>query len=864
MKKRIVASPRSTLCLSAGLIFLPVSGLTQPAASGWSCHVGPDNAWICDTASGTPPLSPPVNPAASPALIAPAPKIAVPATAVSTPNPPSTPKALPAAIAATANADSWDYVSLEHVKLDPDAQPEGACCAPQQHCRGYYREPASDWQDANLKPTGLPMRANAAESEWEGNTVKLDGAIIVTQGDTKLTAASGELDRAANIAKLHGDVTLRQPGSRITGTEAEFNTQTSNGTIHNAHILDYRTGARGTAQTLRRKGDELVVLEKATYTTCPPDGEDWRLSADHIRLNRETGRGVASHTVLRVADIPVFYSPYFDFPIDKRRQSGFLWPTIVSTSSGLDVSVPYYLNLAPNYDATLTPRVVTDRGTMLEAEARILSSSSNWLLSGTDMPDDRRTGQSRWLGGIQESGALNSNWSTSIDYTKVSDVDYFHDLGTTSLSLRRATNLPQQAALFFHYSDWYAQAQVQQFQTIDPFVANAYSKLPQLTFGRNAGAENFTLDYSVLAEVTRFDHKDSIGNGGTFVTGDRYYAEPGVTFPMRWPAGYIQPEVRLRHVNYNLDEAVPGGSGNAQPSASQFQGIVDSGLYFDRDTEFSGTAYHQTLEPRLYYLYSPYTGQGDQPNFDSSPLTFNYQQLFQPRRFTGHDRLEDFDQASLGVTSRFIENASGRESFSASLGQIFYFSDRQITTTTTTTGASQTVQTQPNSAVAGQLTWEPSDPLWASANVLWDTDNSRIEQSNAYIHYDAAHGALYNFGYRHSRVDPLLSTLSEGIDQVDFSTVQPLSQNWRLLGRFNYELNQHSAIENLAGIEYEDCCWAVRLIYQKAIIGERLNNQNVVEPRRDEIIMLEFQLKGLGSMGQQTEQQLKESIWGFR
>jgi LPS-assembly protein len=693
----------------------------------------------------------------------------------------------------------------------------------------------------------------------------MDGAIVVTQGSTKLTADGGELDRSTNIAKLHGDVVLRQPGIRLTGNEAELNTQTSDGTMHEASFLDYAQGIRVTADKLKRDGENVVELEHAHYTTCPPDREDWYLNARRVRLDRESGRGVSQHTVLRVGKVPVFYSPYLDFPIDDRRKSGFLWPTIASSSAGLDVSTPYYLNLAPNYDATVVPRFITDRGTMLEVEGRYLNERSSWVVTGAQLPNDRRENDDdRWLAAVKESGTLNSYFSTAIDFTKVSDDDYFRDLGLASLKLRRTTSLTQEADLFYRNSDWYGQVQVQQFQTIDRFVADSYRKLPQVTFGRDASFENFKLDYSVLTEATRFDHRESIDNGGTFVTGDRYYAEPGLVFPMRWPAGYIQPEVRLRAVSYQLDQPVPGGSGDNAPSATQVQGIVDTGLYFDRDTEFGGTAYHQTLEPRMYYLYSPYKGQGDQPNFDSSPLTFNYQQLFQPRRFTGHDRLEDFDQLSVGMTTRFIEDASGRESFSASLGQIFYFSDRQITTTATGTAGAQTVQTDPNSAIAGQMTWEPSDSIWSSANLLWDTDESRVDQGNAYIHYDAAHGALYNLGYRYSAEDPLRSTLADGLNQIDASAILPVTERWRLFTRFNYELDDHSPIETMAGVEYGDCCWTVRLVYQKAIDGERYDDLNRLEAKQEEVIMLEFQLKGLGSMGQKTEQTLKESIWGFR
>jgi LPS-assembly protein len=737
----------------------------------------------------------------------------------------------------------------------------GACCKPNGACDGIYVEPARDWEDAEKSPKNLPARATAAHSELEGDLVKMEGGAIVTQGNMKLSADRADMKRSTNEVNLYGNVVLQQPRMKIAGTAADMTTTNSLGHVQDARLLDYNTGMRVTASKLTRRKENLIELDEATYTRCPPDNEDWKLTSKHIRLNRETGRGEAGHTVVRVADVPVFYSPYMNFPIDDRRQSGFLWPMIGSSSSGIDAALPYYLNLGPNYDATLTPRLITDRGTMTEVEGRYLNRFSNWVVSGAELQNDQKSGGDRWLYGVQESGNLNSYFSTLIDYTRVSDNNYFHDFSINSLNIKRQTSLNQQASFNLNYYNWFGSLQVQQYQTIDDLVAEPYRKAPQLTFGRTPGGENFRLDYSVLSELTRFDHSDpnsTLKPGGPWITGDRVYLEPGISFPMRWSASFINPELRMRYVGYNLTrpDAQPG---ETHPQTAVPEAILDSGLFFDRDVTFGDSGYLQTLEPRLYYLYSPYQKQIDQPLFDTSPLTFDYQQLFQPRRLVGHDRLEDFNQLATGVTSRLVENESGRELGHASVGQIFYFADRRVNASMV-----ESTERQANSAIAGQLALQPVDSLWVNSNILWDQSNNLIEQGNLYAHYEAGNGGIYNLGYRYNQADPTVSTLANGLRQADASAAIPLTQRWRVLARVNYDLDLHTSLENMVGVEYEDCCWVTRVVYQRALFGDELGTLGQPITQRQETILVEFQLKGLGGLGRKVNTLLQESIWGYR
>jgi LPS-assembly protein len=700
----------------------------------------------------------------------------------------------------------------------------------------------------------VPVRADAANSEWVGDLVKMDGGVTVTQGNLKLTADRAELDRTTNKARLYGDVILHQPGTKITGSAADVTTTNSFGNVVDATMLEYESGTRVTATKLTRRKESVIELDQATYTRCPPDKEDWTLSSNRVRLNRETGRGESSHTVIRVGDVPVFYTPYMNFPIDDRRQSGFLWPSIATTDGGLDITVPYYLNIAPNVDATIAPRPITDRGTMFEGELRYMNRFSTWQFNGSQLNNDDQTGEDRWLMAGKQTGQLNSYISTSIDYNRVS---------VSSLNIKRQISLNQSGAINLNYENWFSSLVVQQYQTIDPLINEPYRQKPRFTLGRRATGKNFELDYSLLTEFTAFDHDDreELTRGGPWVTGNRLYIEPGIRFPMRWTSSYFDPELRLRSVMYKLDQ--PDAFADTRKddyTTTVPQVILDGGVFFDRDMQIGDDSFLQTLEPRLYYLYSPYEKQNEQPLFDTSALTFDYHQLFQPRRFIGYDRLEDFNQASTGVTSRIIEDRTGRELGHASIGQIFYFEDRRVNTLSGVDAEDD----QANSAVAAQLALQPVDSLWATTNVLWDADANDIQQGNMYIHYEPKDRAIFNVGYRYNQSNPEISTLSNGIRQADASVAWPINNQWRLFLRLNYDLDLNSSLEDLVGIEYEDCCWLTRIVYQRAVFGDEVDDLGRTVSQRDSAILFEFQLKGLGGLGRRVETLLEESIWGYK
>ena len=555
----------------------------------------------------------------------------------------------------------------------------------------------------------------------------------------------------------------------------------------------------------------------------------------------------------------MFYAPSISFPIDDRRKSGFLWPEVGSVSDGgFDIATPYYLNLADNYDATVVPRYIGDRGAMAEAEIRYLGKQTGfWTVGGNYLANDHLYQEdypsengNRWLSRVEQDGLVKSRWSTHIDYTRVSDKDYFRDLGTTSLEVRRQTHLRQIGEVNYLGNEWLMQLRLQQFQTIARDLNNEYKKLPQLNIKRRSNHSPFEPTYIFEAEYTNFDHELKI-------TGERLYGEAGIALPMRWAAGFLTPTFKYKQLNYNLDKSL-GLNIDSNPSEGATIFSLDGGLYFERSGSTSGRQYSQTLEPRIFYLYSGGKNQNTLPVFDTSELTFTYNQLFRESRFSGHDRIDSTNQLALGLTTRYIDNKSGREVLSASIGQIFYFEDREIRLNPITN-----VLNNSTSAIAAELNYQPSAKLRIASSLLWNTQDSKVDDGNLQISFEAANRSIYNLSYNFDRGN-LFGINRKDIEQLDVSGYFPLAKHWNLFFRARYGIETKEIIEDAIGFKYEDCCWSIRIMHARTI--DPLDNQFVIDVNtdRDHATYVEFQLKGLGAIGNRIGNMLEEIIWGYK
>lgn len=714
-------------------------------------------------------------------------------------------------------------------------------------CNGQYLRPAAQSLNTNEE---APLEASADSSSLEGDLVQLEGKVELRKGDLLLEANSAEYQRDAGDLALKGQVKAQNPEFLFRGDEAQVNINDRSVDIKNAQVLSYASGSRATAKRIHSSGQGSVELEQARYTQCPPDQETWSLQAGHIKLEQERGRGVARNTLLRIADVPVFYIPWMDFPIDDRRASGLLWPIISSSDGGADIALPIYLNLAENYDATLTPRLLNGHGTMLETEARYLDQYGYWVGSAAFLGSDDETGEDRWLMGLQQQGQIGDRWHTRIDYTRVSDIDYFQDLGVNSLAVKRSSYLRQQASTQYRSDNWLGQLNIERHQRLGN-VDRAYQKLPELRLDYRGKHHWQGIKPLLSLESSHFDHRDAIADGGSEITGLRHYAEVGLQLPYRKAGLFAVATVKQRSLRYNIDDATASGF-SKDPAANSALASLDLGAEFVRT--LSGgwmDGWQQTLEPRLYYLYAEEDQHSNAPVFDSYRRRLSYQQLFRENRYAGRDRLADAQQVSIGVSSRFIDT-NGEERASFSLGQIQHHDDREVIL------PGEAIATDNRSSFVAQASVAANDRLWFSGDYAWNEQRSRTEQGHFAAHWQNQDGHRVNLGYSR-REDNRFSI--EPLEQADVSASLALNKNWQMHTRWQYDLENKRDLEQLVAVEYETCCWSASLVYQQAL--EPTNSTSATSTERDEAIVLEFKLTGLGGTGNKVQSTLKDSIYGY-
>jgi len=718
-------------------------------------------------------------------------------------------------------------------------------------CAGAYVEPPIEAPAEDGAVIGT-IHASAAESELlqDPEIAKFSGDVTLRQDDRRLRADVATYYREEERVEIEGNVQYREPGLLARGESAEFNTAERTGRLRKARFVMHGEHVRGKADQVIKNADDSVDLEDGTYTQCDPTSNAWRLAASTIHLDRSTGQGTARNARFEVKEVPVMYTPYIRFPIDDRRMSGFLWPVFTNSSqNGFDLALPYYLNLAPNYDATLIPRYMDKRGPMAGGEFRYLNRWSSWSASGAYLPDDNVYEDDRWLTNLQHLGAPLPKLRTRIDYTEVSDEDYLKNLSTTGLQVKRSTHLAQTGEATYRVGDaWLLRARAHQFQVLDEALDEPYKMLPRIELSRGFTRGAYQPDYALTTEFTAFEHKDA-GR----ITGQRLYAEPQLGYPMEWTAGFVKPTVAYQYIGYNLDEGLNGTSDDS-PSVSAPRASLDAGYFLERDSGMFGGNFLQTLEPRVYYLWSDYDDHADIPNFDSSDLTFSFSQLFRNTRFSGHDRIADANQTSVSVTSRLIDNETGVELLSASIGQIYYHEDRRVTIS----NQPQDEESGSDSPVAAEIQFSPIRDLQFTGTTLWDTSRDRVEEGGLMMHWTPGSQAIVNLGYRYRRegtgfVAPGNDPYAD-IDQADFSTVLPVGTHWKLIARYQYDFDADDSLEELAGVEYASCCWAVRMVYQEGVDWDN---------GRDRGFYLQFLLRGLGGLGQNIDQLLRNSIFGY-
>ncbi|MFT5721567.1 MAG: LPS-assembly protein, partial [Motiliproteus sp.] len=706
-----------------------------------------------------------------------------------------------------------------------DWYPNPTGISPLSHCGGSYIQPAFDFKDSSLATNEQSVYVDADYSRTQNSkTTELSGDVYLRKGNRQARSQQARVDHLSETSEMNGLVQFREPGMLLLGERASVDMGTNEAVIEQAQFVVHNAHLRGTAEKINRSTNGDLIITQGAYTRCPPGDNSWSIQGSNLVLGQESGLGEVTHATLRINEIPVLYFPYLYFPIDGRRLSGLLPPSFSLTSdNGFDLAQPYYFNLAPNYDDTLTFRHAGERGEMLENQFRYLNDYGQFELGLAYLPNDNLShSEDRWILGVDHTGTLATNWSTRIDYTSVSDGNYFEDLGT-DLNLSEQSHLDQLAAISYRSSDFNFEALVQDYQTIDDSADVPYRKLPSLKVTGTPALDNDWLLVDYLSSLISFDRDPSDFSGNAQTTGTRFHLETTLMMPLDRPWGYIHPSLRLTHTQYALENT----SSDDKPSRILPLLSVDLGLVFDRAFDYEGKDYTQTLEPRLFYLDVPYQDQSELPEFDSAELTFGFNQLFRDNRFSGLDRIGDTRQTTAGLTTRLLDN-QGYERGNASIGQTYYFKDRNVRLS-----ASDPTLTESSSNIVAEGVWNITQTLWISADAEWDRDASTNEARNAKVAYRTDTDHILSFRYRFTR---------DELEQTDLTMIWPLSPQWSMLGRWQQDLRGKEALDLITGLEFENCCWQVRTVYRQWITDD-------ADTRKKEGLFLQFVLKGLGGSG---------------
>jgi len=721
--------------------------------------------------------------------------------------------------------------------------------------------------DVPAAVTGLPpadpadprieVFSGRAEVTIDEGAVFGDG-ITIRRGESLLRAPGARYDQATGEFALEGGLEFSDPQTSISGASASFDARRDALEVGDAEFQLFAVPARGSASRIGVDADREINLEDVTYTTCARGSSDWLLRADEIEIDRTKGVGTARDARLEFKGVPILWTPWISYPVTNERKSGFLLPGIGrSETRGFEVQIPYYWNIAPNFDATFTPRYMAQRGLELISEFRYLSSGHEGVVDAEYLPNDDGADEDRYLFGWNHTSHF-GDWRATVSGRTVSDTAYFEDLAS-AIAETSQTHLRRVVDVEYHDDIWSVLLRVQDFKTLDESLEDTekpYRIAPQLRTGAYV-ADFYGLDLRFDGELSVFERDASAESTAANLnpTGTRLHVSPSVSLPLDWRGLRLEPSFAYEHTAYSLKDPLPGQ--RSGPDRSTPIWSIDLGTVFERMSRDGGRL--QTLEPRVQYVHIPFREQDDLPVFDTIEPDFNLVQLYRRNRFLGHDRLGDTDQLNIGLTSRVVDSSDGRQVLSATIGQTRFFSDQLVTLPGGSPVANNSSDWLAELDLGFAKYWK------VDLGVQWDSDASRVERAQTRLQYRRDGRHVANFSYRYSRdnfVDPERST---GVKELDVSAAWPLSDRWSAVGRYNYSLLDREPIESFFGVEYENCCWGLRLVYRRYLARrpDTVGADPEATASADTAIALQLILKGLTNVGDPADRLLERGILGY-
>ena len=659
----------------------------------------------------------------------------------------------------------------------------------------------------------------------------LSGNVRIRMGQRLLAADAAEIDAEQRSVRLEGNVEYLDPTLHVRGQGGDF--AGGDGSFEGARFELPDRGVRGAARDVRLRDESVIDLEGVRYTACPPGNTDWLLRAGRISIDQDERMGTARDVRLDFKGVTILYAPWITFPVGDTRKSGLLFPAVeMGGKNGALLAVPYYWNIAPNYDATLVTRYYTERGLRLDPEFRYLTDRSEGIFNAQYLPDDLVRDDSRSYLNLQHVTHLQPTTRLRVDAGNVSDDNYFEDFGvgfegTSVIFLNR---------MFEARSDlehWSLTGRVQDYQTIDPELPpgeEPYSILPQVAASGRWRDLAPGLGATLQAEAVNFERD-------TGVNAVRLDVEPSLDWRTDVRGAYVAANASWRATGYSLSDNEPGTDDSPVRSLPLLS--LESGLALERQAGSHGDRV-QTLEPRAQYVYVPYRDQDDLPVFDTALPDLNLVQLFRANRYVGADRVGDANQLNLGVTSRLLDAAGSRQYLSATIGQAFYFEDPRVRL------PDEPVRDRSSSDLVAELELAAFKHWNARFGYQWNPDESLSEKSDVYLQYRPASDRVVNAGYRFRR---------DLLEQVDVSAAWPITKRWRGYGRWVYSIDEEKTLDQFVGLEYTSCCWALRVVSRRFVRSRTGDIETTIG--------LQLELKGLSSVGTDSEAFLRSAIRGY-
>jgi LPS-assembly protein len=672
--------------------------------------------------------------------------------------------------------------------------------------------------------------------------VNLDNDVELVRGDTTVKADKAIYRIIKDEVDATGNVWMKRLTSRYTGDHVVLNIESGEGYATNpTYILD-PNGGRGQAQRADFLSNDRTVLTQSTYSTCEAADPDWYIRSSSLDLDQGRDIGTMTNGVVFFKGMPIFGSPWLDFPLSDARKSGVLAPTLGATSTGgMELAVPYYFNIAPNRDLTVTPKYIARRGMQMGALVRYMGDTYTGQASGERI-DDKLTNTVRYTFNTVHTQQFSNGIGFGWNVTKASDDNYPTDFSNTLAGVSQRLLLRD---VYTSYSGtyWNLTAHVAKYQVLqDPFltIARPYDRVPQIMLNA-ARSDIGGFDLSTTGEFTRFSSPNLVG-------GDRASITPKISYPILGTSYYITPSVSMDATSYRLNNqaiGAPVSLNRVTPTLA-----VDSGLTFEREANIFGRSMTQTLEPRLYYLRTPYRDQSQFPVFDTALADFNFSQIFSDNRFVGRDRISDANQITFGAVTRFIE-ANGVERLRIAGAQRYYFAQPRVTLPSTVNNSGS--KSDLLAALSGQVT----TTIGIDTAVQYSQSQSQLVQANYGVRWEPAPKKVLNLSYRLDRTNPILASNGtlENLRQYDLSGQWPLSARWYGVGRLNYSIPDKTVTEGLAGLEYRADCWVFRMVAQRLPTSSAQATTS---------FFIQLELNGFAKIGSNPMDALTSSIPGYQ